>query len=83
MNKAAMINARIEPKLKKQAESILSKVGLSSAEAIRLFYNQICLHKGIPFEIKIPNATTVAAMKAAQTRQTERVDDLDKLFDED
>ncbi len=53
--KDATINTRIEPELKAQAEKILQKVGLSSAEAIRLFYTQICLAKGLPFEVKIPD----------------------------
>ena len=55
MYKVATINTRIEPELKIAAESILHKVGLTSAEAVRLFYKQVCLHKGLPFEIKIPN----------------------------
>ena len=45
MNKVATINARIEPSLKQQAEMILHSVGLSTAEAIRIFYTQICLKK--------------------------------------
>lgn len=42
MHKVAIINTRIEPKLKSEAEHILHKLGLTSAEAIRLFYKQIC-----------------------------------------
>jgi DNA-damage-inducible protein J len=60
-----MIHARIEPKLKKSAELILSKVGVSTAEAIRLFLKQVELHRGLPFPVMIPNAETVAAIKEA------------------
>jgi len=45
-------------KVKHKAESILHKVGLTSAEAIRLFYKQICLRKGLLFAIEIPNKKT-------------------------
>lgn len=80
MHKIATVNARIEPKLKNQAELILHKVGLSSAEAVRLFYKQICLHKGLPFEVKIPNEDTLHAMDDANKRNTKKVKNVDALF---
>lgn len=67
MNKAATINARIEPALKHKAEAILHHVGLSTAEAIRLFYTQICLKKGLPFEVKLPNDKTFAAIQELES----------------
>lgn len=72
MNKAATINARIEPALKMQAEEILQNVGLSAAEAIRIFYKQVCLQNGLPFEVKIPNKKTRDAMKELESGQGER-----------
>ena len=62
MLRAATINARIEPELKKRAEIILHKVGVSTAEAIRLFYSQVCLQNGLPFEVKIANKKTREAI---------------------
>lgn len=53
-HKAALLNTRIEPEIKKEAEKILQKIGLSSAEAVRLFYTHVCLHGGLPFELKLP-----------------------------
>lgn len=61
MHKSAVVNARVEPHLTNMAENIFHKPGLSPAEAIRLFYVQVCLNKGLPFEIKIPNKTTQKA----------------------
>jgi len=81
MHKAAMINTRIEPKLKARAEVILRKVGLTSAEAVRLFYMQVCLHKGLPFEVKIPNEETIKAMHDADKRKTHKVKSVDDLFE--
>ncbi len=66
MNKAAIINARIERGLKNKAESIFHHLGISSAEAIRLFYSQVCLQKGLPFDVKIPNSETIKAMQDAE-----------------
>ncbi len=64
MAKSAMIRARVEPSLKKSVENIFKKLGISTTEAITLFYNQVKLNKGIPFEIKIPNKETIATFKS-------------------
>ena len=80
MYKVATINTRIEPELKIAAESILHKVGLTSAEAVRLFYKQVCLHKGLPFEIKIPNKETLKAIRQADKRKTHKAKNVDDIF---
>ena len=54
MAKTANLYARIEPDVKEQAESILSTLGISASNAINMFYKQIILQKGLPFEVKIP-----------------------------
>ena len=58
MNKSSMIRARIEPDLKYRVEKILQKIGLNTTQAITIFYKRILMNKGMPFEVKIPNATT-------------------------
>lgn len=60
--KTQMVHARIDPQLKKAAERVFTKIGISTTEAIRLFLKQVELHKGLPFPVSIPNAETVAAM---------------------
>lgn len=50
-SKTAMIRARTTPELKKEAEGILGKLGIKPTEAINIFYTQIVIHKGIPFNI--------------------------------
>ncbi len=54
--KSANIYARIEPDVKERAESILSSLGIPASNAINMFYKQIILHRGLPFEVKIPSA---------------------------
>ncbi|MDZ7363840.1 MAG: type II toxin-antitoxin system RelB/DinJ family antitoxin [candidate division KSB1 bacterium] len=56
MPKAAVIKTRIAPDLKTEVEGILKDLGLSTTEAIALFFYQIKLHRRLPF--KIPNKTT-------------------------
>ncbi|MBR1851557.1 MAG: type II toxin-antitoxin system RelB/DinJ family antitoxin [Lachnospiraceae bacterium] len=54
MAKTANLYARIEPDVKEQAESILSALGIPASNAINMFYKQIILHRGLPFEVKMP-----------------------------
>lgn len=82
MHKIAAINTRIEPELKQKAENILHQIGLTSAEAIRLFYKQVCLRKGLPFEVKIPNKATLKAMQDADRGKTHKAASVDELFDD-
>ena len=57
--KSANLYARIEPDVKEQAESILSTLGIPASNAINMFYKQIILQRGLPFEVKIPSARPV------------------------
>ena len=61
-----MIRARIQPDLKAKAEAMLDKLGLSPSTAINLFYRQIVAHRGLPFEVKLPNTKTKKSMRDAQ-----------------
>lgn len=59
------VQARISPELKQQAEAILAAMGLTTADAIRLFLQQTVNTGGLPFQptAKRPNAETLAAMQ--------------------
>ena len=57
--KSANLYARIEPDVKEQAESILSALGIPASNAINMFYKQIILNRGLPFEVKIPTAKPI------------------------
>ncbi len=65
MAKTEMIRARMEPEIKHDAEAVFKALGLSPTEAITLFYRQVSLHNGLPFEVKIPNAESREAMRQA------------------
>lgn len=54
MAKSANLYARIEPEVKEQAESILSALGIPASNAINMFYKQIIMRRGLPFDVKIP-----------------------------
>ena len=64
--KSANLYARIEPDVKEQAESILSALGIPASNAINMFYKQIILNKGLPFEVKIPTVRPAGVSKLSE-----------------
>ena len=67
--KTGLVRARISPELKAQAEGILAEIGLSPGDSIRMFYEQVTMRKGLPFEARVPNATTRKALRDAEAGQ--------------
>src|SRR6266403_4977626 len=83
MPKTATINTRIEPVIKKKAENVFAALGISASDAISMFYRQVVLRRGMPFDICIPNATTVATLEAAERGEGEVFHgSTSQLFDE-
>jgi DNA-damage-inducible protein J len=83
MSKTATIQTRINPDLKKKAQKILNTLNLSMSEAISLYLTQVTLHRGIPFEIKIPNELTVKTLeKTERGKELNKVSNVDELFQE-
>ena len=81
MAKNATIRARIDPELKAEVEELFDKLGLSTIEAINLFYRQIRLRKGLPFSVVIPNKTTEKVFKDTDAkRNLIRCEDAEDMF---
>ncbi|MGQ0484524.1 MAG: type II toxin-antitoxin system RelB/DinJ family antitoxin [Hyphomicrobiales bacterium] len=72
MGKTATITARIEPELKRKAEGVLDKLGVNTTDAITMFLNQVVLRRGLPFEVRIPNAATRRALAELEAGGGER-----------
>ena len=64
--KRAYINVRVNENVKHKAESVLKKLGLSMSDVINMLLNQINLKKGVPFDVKIPNAETRKAFEESE-----------------
>ncbi len=82
MAKTAMIRARTEPELKEQVEEIFQSLGLNQTEAINMFYHQVVLNRGLPFDIKLPNKETADAIEAARNKEGEVYASTDDLFED-
>ena len=82
MPKTATINVRIEPKLKSTVEKIMEDLGLTTTQAITLFYKQFEIHNGLPFDVSLPNKETLEAINELETnkklRSYKNIEDLYK-----
>ena len=69
-NKTANIYARVEPTLKIEAERVLASLGITPSSAIQMFYRQIVLTKGIPFDLKVPEGHVEPAQPEEPAEET-------------
>ena len=77
-----MVRARLEPELKDHAETIFHRLGLNATQAITIFYKQVELHDGLPFNVAIPSATTKRTFKSTDAgRDLVVCEDADDMFD--
>ena len=82
MSKSAMIRARMTPELKTHAESIFTRLGLNATQAITMFYKQVELRDGLPFNVAIPTATTQSTFDATdEKRDLILCKDADDMFE--
>jgi DNA-damage-inducible protein J len=82
MAKTAVVKARIEPDLKDEVESIFNELGLSTTEAVTLFYRQVKLRSGLPFEVAIPNKVTLKTLQDTDAgKNLVRAKDKEELFE--
>ena len=65
MATTTMVHVRLDQKIKARAEKALAAMGLSLSDAVRVLLTRVAAEKALPFEVKVPNATTRAAMKEA------------------
>lgn len=74
----ALIQARIDENIKREAAEVLETIGLTVSDAVRLMLTRVAREKALPFEPLVPNKETLIAMKQARENKLETVtlDDL-------
>ena len=77
-----MVHVRVNEKIKAQATKALTAMGLSVSDAVRVFLTRIAADKKLPFELKVPNAETRAAMQEARAMGKGRFSSADDLIRE-
>jgi DNA-damage-inducible protein J len=77
-----VVRARIDSDTKRDATAALDAMGLSVSDAIRLLMVRIAEEQRLPFEIKVPNAASVASMEELDRGGGKRFNTIDELFDD-
>jgi DNA-damage-inducible protein J len=63
----SVVRARIDGHTKEVASLVLAEMGLSISDAIRILLVRVAAEKALPFDIRVPNAETRAAMDELET----------------
>jgi DNA-damage-inducible protein J len=76
------VQARIDPELKAEAEAVFSAIGLSTAEAIRVFLQQSVNSGGLPFQptAKKANVEPLVAMQELEAHDGRTFQTTEELF---
>ena len=79
MRKDAVFSSRIDSHLKAEGDAILNSLGIKPSQALTMFYTQVVSHRGLPFDLKIPNEETIKALNE-DISTAKRYTNLDKMF---
>ena len=74
-------NIYLDQETKIQAKELFKKFHISLSDAVNLFLSQSVLEQGLPFQVKIPNAETMKAMKEVENKETENISLEDHLLE--
>jgi len=80
MATTTMVHIRVDRKTKQRAAKTLAAMGVSVSDAVRMLLVRVAAEKALPFEVKVPNPTTVKAMRAADRGQGKRLNSAKALF---
>ncbi|MDB5555198.1 MAG: damage inducible-like protein [Rhizobium sp.] len=76
----ALVQTRIDGKVKDEASAVLAAMGLTVSDAVRLMLTRVAHDKALPFEPLVPNAETVAAMREARAGNLKSFESVDALM---
>lgn len=82
MPATTMVHVRVDEKVKAKATATLAKMGISVSDAVRMMLVRVAAEKALPFEVRVPNATTVKAMQSADRKQGKRFRSAEALFED-
>jgi DNA-damage-inducible protein J len=75
-----MVHIRIDQKTKQRAAKNLAAMGMSVSDAVRMMLLRVAAEKALPFEVRVPNPTTVKAMRVADQGKGKRLNSAGALF---
>ncbi len=82
MASKTMVHVRVDEQLKVSAVTTLNDMGLSISDAVRIFLNRVVVEKAIPFEVRVPNAETMAAIRELESGKGAHFDSIENLMED-
>lgn len=82
MSANALVQARIEENIKKDAAKVLKEIGLTVSDAVRLLLTKIAKEKALPFQPLVPNSETLSAMQELDAGKGHKVNSVKALMAE-
>jgi DNA-damage-inducible protein J len=82
MPSTTMVHAPVDEKVKEQASATLAKMGISVSDDVRMMLVRVTAEKALPFEVRVPNPTTVKAMQSAEKKRGKRFRSPKALFED-
>lgn len=80
MATTTMVHVRIDEKIKTKAAKNLAAMGMSVSDAVRIMLVRVAAEKTLPFEVRVPNATTLKAMQTADKGKGKKFTSVNELF---
>ena len=75
-----MIHIRVDEKTKQRATKTLAAMGMSVSDAVRMLLVRVAAEQALPFDVEVPNATTVKALRAVDKGKGKRLKSAKALF---
>ena len=79
---SSMVHIRVDEKVKAKAVKTLSKMGLTVSDAVRLLLTRVAAEKAMPFEVRVPNRETRAAIEAGERGEVFRATSVAELMED-
>lgn len=75
-----IVHIRVDEKIKTKASKALAAMGLTLSDAVRLLLTRVAAEKAMPFEVRVPNRETRAAIEAGERGEVFRAASVAELM---
>jgi DNA-damage-inducible protein J len=77
-----MVHIRVDGDVKMKAAKTLALMGLTVSDAVRILLTRIAAEKAMPFEVRVPNRATLAAMATGERGEVSKANSVAAMMDE-
>ena len=79
---SSMVHIRVDGNVKTKAAAALATMGLTVSDAVRILLTRIAAEKAMPFEVRVPNRATLAAMEAGERGEVSKANSVAAMMDD-